>query len=64
MALNKAQLKSLENLHGISLKKLICIAKAAVKAYKCIRAAGGDPVKIGTCAGALVADIEKCLKGK
>lgn len=62
MALSRSQLKSLNDLHGLSVKKLICIGKAAVKAYKCVKAAGHDPTKIAACAAALVADVEACLK--
>lgn len=62
MALTTKQLASLNNLHGLPLTKIVCIAKAAVKAYKCIKAADKNPTKIAVCAAALVADIEACLK--
>ena len=62
MALTTKQLDSLSNLHALPVSKVICIAKAAVKAYKCIKAAGGNPTKIAQCAAALVSDLETCLK--
>lgn len=62
MALTTKQLASLNNLHGLSLAKVICIGKAAGNAYKCIKAAGKDPSDIAACAATLVHDIESCLK--
>lgn len=62
MALTAKQLQSLNNLHALPVAQIICIAKAAVKAYKCVKAAGNDPEKILQCAETLVKDIEACLK--
>jgi hypothetical protein len=62
MPLTKNQLSSLNNVHGLSLSKIVCIAKAAIKAYKCVKAAGGDISKIQTCATALITDLEACIK--
>lgn len=63
MALTTKQLDALSNVHGLSLSKIVCIVKAAVKAYKCVKAAHKDPAKIAACAATLVADIETCVKG-
>ena len=63
MALTSKQLDSLSNVHGLPLTKIICIVKAAVKAYKCVKAAEKDPAKIAACVATLVADIEECVKG-
>jgi hypothetical protein len=62
MALTTKQLASLNNLHALPLSKIICLAKAAIKAYRCIKAASGNPAKIAQCAATLIADIEACLK--
>jgi hypothetical protein len=64
MALTRKQLESLDKVNALPLGKILCIFQAAVKAYKCIKAAGGDPVKIAACGATLVADIEKCIKDK
>ena len=61
MPLNAQQLKSLEKA-DVSIGKIICVVKAAVKAYRCIKAAEGKPSEIAKCAATLVADIEKCLE--
>lgn len=63
MALTTKQLDSLANVHALPLTKIICIVKAAVKGYKCIKAAEGDPAKIAKCAAALIEDVENCVKG-
>lgn len=63
MALTTKQLDALNNVDGLPLTKIICVVKAAVKAYKCLKAAGKDPAKIAACAATLVADIEACVKG-
>lgn len=44
------------NLKGVPLGKVICIAKAAWKAYKC-ETTGGQH-----CIETLVSDIEACVK--
>ncbi len=64
MALTRKQLASLDKVNRLPLGKVVCIFKAAVKAYKCIKAAGGDPGKIAACAATLVAEIEACIKDK
>ena len=57
MPLSARQLESLNNVHGLPLGKIVCIVKAAVKAYKCVKAAGNDPGKIAACAAARVGNV-------
>jgi hypothetical protein len=47
----------LENIEGVPIGKILCIAKAALKFVVCWTSSGTD-----TCVKTLIADIEKCLK--
>jgi hypothetical protein len=62
MALTTKQLETFANIEGLPVKQLWCIAKAAYKLYKCIKAAGGNATKIVECVGTFVTDIESCFK--
>ena len=61
MAMSKAALKLDEefkgDLKGIPIGKIVCVAKAGWKAYRCETEGGTH------CIEALVKDIEACVKG-
>lgn len=63
MALTQRQLDSLEvDIRRIPgwLKKAVCLARAALKFYKCWQKTDGSD----KCVKTLIADIEKCVKGR
>ena len=62
MALTRQQLQAFAKPDRLTLAQIFCILRAALKLYRCVRAAAGDVDKIVRCVETFIGEVEGCFR--